>query len=232
MRAPWNKGLTKETSKSLRQTSLTMKQRKIDNFARWRDVQIESGKIKSNYKSFEKDGDLAELIGVILGDGNLSIFPRTERLLIFSNSNNKGFINRYARLVEKIFEKRPAVKNLVTSKCTRISIYEKHICKRLGMSSGSKSKKHFTVPRWILKERNFVLRYLRGLYEAEGNFSMHKPTCTYKMFFSNSNISLERIVYRLVKGLGFHPNLSGQKVQISRKKEVYDFIRLISFRKY
>ena len=48
----------------------------------------------------------------------------------------------------------------------------------------------------------------------------------------NFNISLEKIVYRLVKQLGFHPNLSGQKVQISRKKEVYDFIELISFRKY
>ncbi len=232
MRTSWNKGLTKETNKSIKQISLTMKRRKINNFSKWRERMIKSGKIKSIYKDLKKDGDLAELIGVILGDGHIGIFPRTDRLLIFSNTKNKSFINRYAGLIEKIFDKKPVISHLTTSKCTRIGIYEKYISKRLKIPKGAKTKKHFSVPRWILKNRGFVIRYLRGLYEAEGNFSIHKPTCTYKMFFSNSNISLEKIVYRLVKQLGFHPNLSGQKVQISRKKEVYDFIKLISFRKY
>lgn len=193
---------------------------------------IKLGKIKSVYKTLKRDGDLAELIGVVLGDGHIGIFPRTDSLLIFSNTKNKGFIRRYAGLVEKIFDKKPVIKHLTSCNCTRISIYEKYISKRLEIPKGARIKKRFSVPRWILKERDFVLRYLRGLYEAEGNFSMHKPTCTYKMFFSNYNLSLEKIVYRLVKQLGFHPNLSGQKVQISRKKEVYDFIKLISFRKY
>lgn len=193
---------------------------------------VRSGRIKSVYKTLKKDGDLAELIGVVLGDGHIGIFPRTDSLILFSNSNNKGFIKRYAGFIEKIFDKKPVIKHLTSCNCTRISIYEKYISKRLGIPKGAKAKKHFSVPRWILKNRAYVLRYLRGLYEAEGNFSMHKPTYTYKMFFSNYNISLEKIVYRLVKQLGFHPNLSGQKVQISRKKEVYDFIKLISFRKY
>ena len=224
--------MTKETSKSVKQTSLTMKKRKINNFSKWMDRMRKCGKIKSVYPELKKDGDLAELIGVILGDGHLGAFPRTDCLLIFSNSNNPGFIKRYAGLVEKIFGKRPTVKALTTSKCTRICLYEKYISKRLSIAKGSKTEKHFSVPRWILKNRDYVIRYLRGLYEAEGNFSVHKPTCTYKMFFSNYNISLERIVYRLVRQLGFHPNLSGQKVQISRKKEVYDFMKLISFRRY
>lgn len=209
-----------------------MKRKKINNFSKWYSEGIKSGRIKSVYKTLKKDGDLAEFIGVVLGDGHIGIFPRTDRLLIFSNSNNKGFIKRYAGLMEKIFNKKPVISHLTTSKCTRIGIYEKYISKRLGIPKGAKTPKHFKVPRWILKNRNYVIRYLRGLYEAEGNFSVHRPTYTYKMFFSNYNISLEKIVYRLVKRLGFHPNLSGQKVQISRKKEVYDFIKLISFRKY
>jgi hypothetical protein len=232
MRTSWNRGLTKETSKSLKKTSLTMRKKKIDNFSEWRDRMKKSGKIKSIYKNLKKDGDLAELIGVILGDGHIGIFPRTECLLIFSNTKNKGFIKRYSGLVEKIFDKKPAVRDLATSNCTRICIYEKYISKRLKIPKGARLKKNFSVPKWILKNNDFMLRYLRGLYEAEGNFSIHKPTYTYKMFFSNNNQSIKKIVFELVKKLGFHPNMSGSKVQISRKKEVYDFMELISFRKY
>ena len=228
----WNKGLTKENSKSVKQISLTMKKRRVDNFKVWREKMKETGRIKTVYKTLERNGDLAELIGVILGDGHIGIFPRTECLLIFSNTKNKGFISRYSYLVEKVFSKKPSIRNLTTSNCTRICIYEKYISKRLNISKGARLKKRITIPSWILKDREFVLRYLRGLYEAEGNFSIHKPTYTYKMFFSNSNRSLERIVYRLVSNLGFHPNLCGSKVQISRKEEVYKFIDLISFRKY
>jgi DNA-binding transcriptional regulator WhiA len=232
MRASWNKGLTKATSKSVKKISLTMRKKKIDNFSEWREKMKKAGKIKSVYKRLKKDGDLAELTGVILGDGHIGIFPRTECLLIFSNTKNKGFIMRYSDLIEKIFDKKPAVRDLVTSNCTRICIYEKYISERLKIPKGARLKKKFLVPKWILKNNDFVLRYLRGLYEAEGNFSVHKPTYTYKMFFSNNNQSLKNIVFELVTKLGFHPNMSGSKVQISRKKEVYDFIELISFRKY
>ncbi len=84
-----------------------MCKKKIDNFSEWRDRMKKLGKIRSIYKDLKKDGDLAELIGVILGDGHIGIFPRTECLLIFSNTKNKGFIRRYSALVEKIFDKKP-----------------------------------------------------------------------------------------------------------------------------
>jgi len=232
VRTSWNKGQTKEMNKSVKQISLTMRKKKIDNFSEWRDRMKKLGKIRSIYKDFKKDGDLAELIGVILGDGHIGIFPRTECLLIFSNTKNKGFIRRYSTLVEKIFDKKPTVRGLITSNCTRICIYEKYISKRLKIPKGARINKKISVPRWILRNNDFVLRYLRGLYEAEGSFSIHKPTYTYKMFFSNNNQSLKNIVFKLVKDLGFHPNMSGSKIQISRKREVYDFIELISFRKY
>ena len=89
-----------------------MKRKKIDNFASWRQESIQSGKILTVFSPLKHDGDLAELIGVLLGDGHLQKFPRTERLLIFSNSNNPGFIKRYTSLVEKLFKKKTYVLGL------------------------------------------------------------------------------------------------------------------------
>ena len=105
----WSKGFTKENHPSIRKISETMKRRKIDNFASWRQASIRSGKIVTVFPPLERSGDLAELIGVLLGDGHIQKFPRTERLLIFSNSNNPGFIKRYKILVEKLFKKKTYV---------------------------------------------------------------------------------------------------------------------------
>src|SRR3990167_6596258 len=105
MRSSWSKGYTKETHPSVRKISETMKNRKIDNFAEWRKKAIRDGRIRIRFPRLPQNGDLAELIGVVLGDGHIEKFPRTERLLIFSNSNNKGFVERYASLKKSYLRK-------------------------------------------------------------------------------------------------------------------------------
>ena len=77
-----------------------------------------------------------------------------------------------------------------------------------------------------------MIRYLRGLYEAEGSHSIHLPTYTYKAHFSNRNVSILKNVFCLVSRLGFHPQRSKDAIQLSKKKEVLEFIKLINFRNY
>jgi hypothetical protein len=228
----WNKGLTKDTNLSVQRISETMKKRKIDNFAEWRREAIATGHIRTKFSSLRKNGVLAELIGVILGDGHIQTFPRTERLLIFSNSNNTGFVERYAGMVERIFAKKPYVKKMIGKNCTRISIYENQISKRLAIPAGSRASLPARVPRWILAKRGYVVRYLRGLFEAEGSHSVHLPTGTYKFAFANRNPHLLHIVYRLMKGLGFHPSIGRDRVQLSRREEVFRAMKMLKFRKY
>jgi hypothetical protein len=212
--------------------SETMKARKLDNFKAWRDRMKVEGKIKSSYEPFEKSADLAELIGVVLGDGHIQRFPRTERLLIFSNANNPGFIERYTRIVEAIFGKKPYVYKQKDKECIRISIYEKEISSRLGVPAGARKDLSLPVPEWILSNPECIVRYLRGLYEAEGSVSYHPPTYTHKFSFANANQSLLENVYDLMVSLGFHPSRGAKMIQISRKDEVARAIELIQFRRY
>src|SRR3989338_8939076 len=105
----WSKGLTKQTHPSLLKTSQTMKRKRLDNFKEWRERMKRDGKIKAGYPDYTKNVDLAELIGVVLGDGHIESCPRTERLLIAANSSNIGFVERYRNLVRKVIFKEPAV---------------------------------------------------------------------------------------------------------------------------
>ncbi len=228
----WNKGFTKVTHPSLLKTSQTMSAREINNFAKWREKMKKSGKIRSKYPEFKKNGDLAELIGVILGDGHIRKFPRTEELSIFSNSNNPGFIKRYAKLVEKIFDKKPALTHHGSKNCTRIRVYQKHIASRLDLPYSPRGKLKIVIHDWILENKQYIVRYLRGLYEAEGSFSIHKRTYTHKFFFANRNSSMLSNVNMLMRGLGFHTNRASAYIQISRKADVYRAMELLQFRKY
>ncbi|OGZ97975.1 MAG: hypothetical protein A3G49_06245 [Candidatus Sungbacteria bacterium RIFCSPLOWO2_12_FULL_41_11] len=108
---------------------------------------------------------------------------RTERLLIAANSDNKGFIKRYSGLILNVIQKQPTVAKVKNVKCFRISVYEKYISKRLGIPIGARKNKKIEIPNRILKSEVNIIRYLRGLYEAEGSFCVHKATSTYKFLF-------------------------------------------------
>ncbi len=203
-----------------------------DNFAAWRERARKAGILKSSYPDFPKNGDLAELIGVVLGDGHIQKFPRTERLLIFSNANNRGFVDRYAKIVRTIFDKEPYVYKMKNANCVRISIYEKEISRRLGIPTGSRKDIKVEVPSWIMGSEEHIKRYLRGLYEAEGSVSHHFPTSTHKFSFTNLNPSMLKNVVKLLKILGFSPHHDSHRVQISRKQEVTDAVEMLRFRKY
>jgi DNA-binding transcriptional regulator WhiA len=232
MPSNWSKGLTKETHPSIQKRSSTMVSRKIDNFANWRNRMRLLGIIPTNFSPLIRNGDLAELIGVILGDGHIRKFPRTEELSIFSNSNNPGFIQRYSNLIYKVFNKKPALTRHSGENCTRIRIYQKNIQKRLKIPYSPRGKLKIVVPEWIFKEKRYILRYLRGLYEAEGSLNFHKGTYTHKFIFTNINISMLDNVYKLVKKIGFNPHRSLNKVQVSRKDDVKELVKMIGFRKY
>lgn len=228
----WNKGFTKENNLSVRKISDTMKQKKLDNFALWRERMKKEGVIKSHYPALTKNEDLAELIGVVLGDGHICIYPRTQEIRIISNSNNPGFINRSAFLIENIFSKKAYIIKNKNNNSTKIGIYEKYICERLEIPAGARKNLEIAIPQWIIQNREYIVRYLRGLYEAEGCFAVHKKTHTYKMMFSNRNKSLLDNVYCLLIKLGFHPHRSKYLIQVSKKDEVYQLKSLLKFREY
>ena len=232
MRTSWSKGLTKDTHPSLRKISETMRRKKLDNFAAWRIEAARKGKWRTSFPPLPKNGDLAELIGVVLGDGHIEKFPRTERLLIFSHSSNKGFIKRYTRLVELVFEKKTYVYKETNVNCVRISLYEKSISKRLGIPTGARKLSKIEIPSWISRNKAFTLRYLRGLYEAEGSYSVPLPTSTHKFVFTNMNQSMLKNVVKLLRVLGFSPHFDLKRVQLSRRAEVERAMNLLEFRKY
>ena len=212
--------------------SQTMRARRLDNFKQWRDKMKELGKIKSTYPTLKKDGNLAELVGTILGDGHIYEHPRCDSLRITGDASKMDFVNRSASLVEIVFEKRPAILKVRSSNAMTVTIYERNISKRLGIPHGSRKDLNYILPKWIARSRSFTIRFLRGLYEDESFLCYQPPTSTHKLFFANKNQHLLKLVATIVEGLGFKQNTYVNKVQVSRKAEVQELKDLLQFRSY
>jgi intein/homing endonuclease len=166
--------------------SKTMKLGKIDNFARYRADILASR--PESYFVIKESAQLAELLGVVLGDGYIGAHARTDVLRIACNLNNPGFIMRYSKFVESIFDKQPSVKKRLTSNCVDIVIYQKGIAERLGLETGAKTHRPFVLPEWIKSNPEYQIKFLRGLFETDGCHATHLPTYTYKFMFTNVNL--------------------------------------------
>lgn len=228
----WNKGFTKENHSSVMKISQTMRRKKIDNFSKWRNKMRKIGKIPYDYPTFLPSPHLAEYIGVVLGDGNISKFPRTERIIISSNSDNTGFIKHYAKLTKIIFNKKPTINLVNNENCIRISLYQKEISKRLNIPAGNRNNLNIKLPSWIYKNKKNLIKLLKGLFEAEGSLSIHLQTYTYNFQFSNKNKSLLKVVENGLKILGYHPEIRKTSIRLRKKIEVEKFKKMIKFRVY
>lgn len=228
----WNKGFTKENHPSLAKMVKTFKERKIDNFAKWREKAKREGIIIKDYPPLPQTQELAFLIGLALGDGNITKFPRTECLRIALASKYPGLIDYTKLIIEKVFNKTPNVRKVKDSACYTVTIYQKNLSLRLGIPIGNRSRFNYKIPDWILRDKPFLINFLRGLFEAEGSLSIHLPTCTYNFQFSNKNPSLLKNVQNSLELLGYHPEVRPTSTRLRKKLEVENFKQLIQFRVY
>lgn len=224
---PWNKNETKESNLSLAKLANTLKAKREWNFSQWQKKQQ-----KIHYKRLQKSKHLAELIGIILGDGNLYKHPRTENLRIICNSMDTTYIQHIVILITKNFYKKPSVTKRKNENTTAVCLYQCKISKRLNLPCGNKIKNNVGIPGWVFLNKEYMRECLKGLFETDGCFHEDESNYTRCMEFKNNCIRLRNDAYRILLKLGFHPQIGNNYVRLAKKDEVYKFKDLIEFRNY
>ena len=228
--APWNKGQTKETHPSLLRLSQALETKEEWNFSKWQREKAKQP--KTQYKKLLKDENLAELIGIILGDGNLNKHPRTENLRITCNSNDTGYIKHICNLITKVFCKVPSVRKRKNENAVSVDLYQRTISKRLNIPCGNKIRNNVGMPSWIFLNKGYMLKSLKGLFETDGCFHVDKDNYTTCIEFKNNCKRLREDVYNSLIIFGFRPQFGHNYVRLAKKDEVYKFKDAIDFRNY
>ena len=187
----------------------------------------------------EKNEHLAELIGIILGDGNLGIYPkykngvntgrvRCHYLRIYCNLSEKQYAQHLKNILVKVFKRNPYIYERVNAGELYLEISKKDLDKELGIKIGDKIKNEVFVPQWIFSQERFLTSCLKGLFDTDG--------CCYKtggkyliVNFTNKNDQLLIGIYKGLKKLGFHPyKIKNRAVELGRRLEIEKFFSIIA----
>lgn len=194
----------------------------------------------------EESEKLAELVGIILGDGNIHIYKKGKKIGVYSVRIAGNYLKDYsyltihiANIFKELFKVEPRIYKQLNTNCFYIIVEGRLIVDFLisiGLKSGNKIKSQVTIPDWIKENGVYLKACIRGLIDTDG--------CVYEMLphwpglfqinFENRNITLLRDTRKALIKLDFHPSkicgkrtLNGTKIYISRKEEIKKFYKEI-----
>lgn len=180
-----------------------------------------------NSKTLNPNKELqAYVIGLALGDGNLSNIRKTTRLRITCDK-------KYPVLYKKIFDSLASLLpdnkvNIIDrdESCLDISVYSNQLESLLGWKAkgGPKFLQKVSIPNWIQESDKYKISCLRGLIETDGSIYVDRD---YKMVIFKSIIpNLTNAFYNLMIDLGFKPRL--YTIQ-PKKTALYGFNQQVAY---
>ena len=186
-----------------------------------------------------EDEDLAEFIGIMLGDGGLTYF----QCVVYLNSETDNDYAYYVvDLLERLFGLRAKIYKSKKEKVWRIVISSVNLVKYLqikGLSLGSKVRLQLGVPNWVWSKPEYVKACLRGLIDTDGCFVIHRYKVNGKQYaypkiaFTNRSAPILDFVYEGLSQLGFKPKKSLQKqVWLYNKNEVRRYLGEVGTRNF
>ncbi len=186
-----------------------------------------------------QSSQLAELIGMILGDGGMN--NEYQVVITLHKIHDREYAEFVRRLGEELFSIQPAVyvgrsgrrKMVVDVVLTGINIVEFLLSK--GLVKGNKVKHQVDVPQWIKNNLNFSTQCLRGLIDTDGGVYYHRhttggyPAFNIGLQFSNKSKPLLQFVQDTLIMLGFTPKIDSRYVSLYKEDEVLRYTKQIQF---
>ncbi len=214
--------------------------KKLDeNWGQSKGGKVSPGNLKE-IRIPEKSEELAELWGILLGDGNIqkkfSYKVGVYNIKVTGHSVlDRDYLLKFVKpLIEKLFDvtvreydsKNSNALNIVADGRKIVDFFEKE-----GFKAGDKIRNQVRMPEWIKENCKFLAVCLRGLYDTDGCFYRLTNQNSYQIHFKNHNVTLLNDVHESLIKLGIKPSkiICNQSIVVTKKEEIAKFYKLIGF---
>jgi transcriptional regulator with XRE-family HTH domain len=176
---------------------------------------------------------LAEFIGIVLGDGGLTGY---QLKITFNRDTDAEYADFVKELVKKLFKLTPRIIPKKSDKGSDIAIYSKNLVEFLeskGLKRGNKVRNKVDVPFWIKQNNSFRLACLRGLMDTDGSCYAYSHNVNKKrhhniaLCFTNASEALIRSVYDIFDNNGYSPSISGRHVYVYRESKINKYFQKV-----
>ncbi|MEX1064200.1 MAG: LAGLIDADG family homing endonuclease [Candidatus Paceibacterota bacterium] len=167
----------------------------------------------------------AYVIGLAVGDGNLSKLARATRLRITCDNKYPKLMNRVVASLRLLLPENKVGIVKRPRNCTDVYVYSNHLEKLLGWKGdmGSKFKQNVSTPEWIFGSWRYKAKYLKGLIETDGSVYQDRG---YPMVMITTIIrGLAEEIKSLIDSLGFTSHL----YEIDSRKNKYSYNKQLEY---
>lgn len=188
----------------------------------------------------EYNEKLAEIIGIMLGDGCLYKGKKkgNYQIVVTSGKNERHWINYVRTQFSNYFKKEFKIVEIkfgIQAKIGSKEVFEYLIEK--GLFHGNKVDNKVTIPSWVFENNKFLVKTVQGLFDTDG--SIYKKYGKYAQIeFKFGCVETTTSVCNAVKALEFNPTkiqrqynkLTGGylwRFYLSRQAEIDSFFTLI-----
>ncbi len=205
---------------------LAVKKLMIQNFLNITDLVLNLG-----------ENDLtSELIGILLGDGNLFSKNYQNQLDISLNRiDDPKYVSYVKNLMETLLNREIKISKQ-KGKGISLRVYSKLIIKtlvNLGLKVGNKVKNQVGVPDLIFKNKSFIIRCLKGLFDTDGSINIENKRAI-RLSFQNCSKTLVEDFYRMCLALDIIPSPTirydekrfAWRVDIAKKDSIVKFFQI------
>ncbi|MBI2096790.1 MAG: helix-turn-helix transcriptional regulator [Candidatus Sungbacteria bacterium] len=166
----------------------------------------------------KKSEELAELVGVLLGDGCITHYQVTVTL---HRVDDRAYAKFVTKLMTNLFgvspkwyeDKKDSVINITISRTALV----KFCVNNMGLKIGNKIKQQVDIPNWIQKNKKFQIACVRGLVDTDGCLIQHAYRVGGKLYrykklaFTSYSRPLLRSVNRILKHHGLRPRIARER---------------------
>lgn len=186
---------------------------------------------------------LAELVGIILGDGNVHFFQKGThnwsymvRIAGHYTEDRDYLSNHVIGLFRNQFGIEPKLHFQPSHNEMFVILHSKKLVDFLvtiGLHRGNKLKWTTGIPGWILQDRKYLTSCLRGLIDTDGSIYQmsNQDPHLLRIGFKNFNPTILSSVRDGFIQLGFHPSkiMRGVGFTLSRKEDIGNFLINVPF---
>lgn len=201
-----------------------------------REIEYIDGKGETEELNIEKTPSVAELIGIILGDGYIQSTSRerkdrfisAHRLVITLHNQEERLKRKTCDILTNLAAKEPEVHGLKNSEAVQIVLNSKELIRELqnlGLKTGDKVENQVDVPNWITNDRKYEEQCLRGLIDTDGTIYRQRRDDRAVIQFKNHSEPLLKTFRQMCLDLNVDSSNAGKHaVQIARQQQVKKFI--------
>ena len=177
---------------------------------------------------------LAEMIGILLGDGGISEYQVTVTL---NSVDEVRYVHYVKRLFVKLFKVQAGICMSSKHKGIDIRVSSRELVEYMArvheLAVGDKIRAGATIPKWIESDSEFLGACIRGLVDTDGSFFIDYHPIKDKIYAYPCLMftSLNPILYESVKNaltvLGFHPTGKKRNIFLRIEAEVRRYFKII-----